>query len=197
MKQLFSHKRPSWEAIGAIAGVIGVIIAFLALKQPETSHNNEQPQTSQSAGQETQTTSSSNSNDGEQPKWKFKDIILAEHAAADLDSENPQITPGMNGLTGNNDLYHYSTPVSANFLYVPDALYSYTENQALAYTKCTNYLADTTQTFYDYTTFDIGKTFCFYTSEGRLALVEMTALEGSPGNYTSVTLNASVWEAKR
>lgn len=125
----------------------------------------------------------------------FKDIVLKQHAGVDVDGADALVAPGLNGITGDNDIYHDSTPVSSNNLITPDGLYAYpaSENVANAYTVCSDYLSDSHNQLAAGMGFGTSRSFCFKTSDNHLAWAQMTAVEGSPGIYKSVTLRIRVW----
>lgn len=192
------RKRLSWEAITALATVAGVVVAAVAIiiaranNSPTDSHPSAAP-TSQSH-QATSTNTQASTPTGEPASHLFKDIVLRQHAGVDIDGAAPVVTQGLGGIVGDNDVYHDSTPVSSNSLITPEGLYVYTGNPARAYQECTAYFADTTHTLDKGSGFYIGRPFCFHTSEGRLAFLQLTATEGSPGIYTSATFNVRVWD---
>lgn len=129
------------------------------------------------------------------PQPRVLEIILPRHAAVDVDQAGqPSIIAGQFGATGPYDLYHDAGEVMSDTIRTHGGVYTYPVGSSpdSAYAICSDYTS-THPSYYAYNPsapVQTGDTFCFRTTEGKLAWATVEAVQ--PDTYTAV-LQIRIW----
>lgn len=200
---LYAAWRRHWMAVAAsalvlaVAGIGGLLAHFHTPTEPAAAS----PSTSAStAAHPIAPGGSSATSSGAQvsmstPQPRVLEITLPRHAAVDLDpAGQPSVITDQIGATGPYDLYHDAGEVMSDTIRTHDGVYAYPAGSSpdSAYAICSDY----TSAHPSYNAYNpsagaqTGATFCFRTTEGKLAWATVEAVQ--PDTNT-VVLQVRIW----